>query len=81
MATPAVARITTKGQVTIPQQVREHLGLAEGDRIEFVNQNGQMIVRPLHAKADPFLTWAGRLPAFQSLEQLRDWQRDIRESD
>ncbi len=81
MAAPAVAKITTKGQVTIPQQVREYLGLREGDQIEFVNEHGQMIVRPLRAAADPFAKWSGRLPAFQSLDELRNWQREIRESD
>lgn len=30
------ATITTKGQVTIPVEVRNRLGLATGDRIEFV---------------------------------------------
>ena len=80
-AAPAVAKITTKGQVTIPQSVREHLGLREGDQIEFVTENGQMVVRPLRAKADPFDRWSGRLPAFQSLDELKNWQREIRESD
>lgn len=28
--------VTSKGQVTIPINVRTHLGLATGDRIEFV---------------------------------------------
>jgi AbrB family looped-hinge helix DNA binding protein len=32
----ASATITSKGQVTIPVQVREKLGLQPGDRIEFV---------------------------------------------
>jgi antitoxin PrlF len=32
----AVATITSKGQVTIPVQVRAALGLDAGDRIEFV---------------------------------------------
>lgn len=31
----ATATITSKGQVTIPVDVRNHLGLASGDRIEF----------------------------------------------
>lgn len=81
MGTPAVAKITTKGQVTIPQEVRDYLGLREGDRIEFVNENGQMVVRPLRAAANPFQQWAGRLPAFGSMDELQAWQRDIRESD
>ncbi len=81
MAAPAVAKITTKGQVTIPQQVREYLGLREGDQIEFVNENGRMHVRPFRAPTDPFAKWSGRLPAFQSLDELKAWQREIRESD
>jgi antitoxin PrlF len=30
------ATVTSKGQVTIPVDVRTHLGLATGDRIEFI---------------------------------------------
>ena len=81
MDSPAIAKITTKGQVTIPQAVREYLGLREGDQIEFVNENGRMLVRPLRAAPDPFAKWTGRLPAFQSLDELKNWQREIRESD
>ena len=32
----AAATLTSKGQVTIPVAVREKLGLATGDRVEFV---------------------------------------------
>jgi len=32
----ALATLSSKGQVTIPKQVREALGVATGDRIEFV---------------------------------------------
>lgn len=31
----ATATITSKGQVTIPKEVREALGLSTGDRLEF----------------------------------------------
>jgi antitoxin PrlF len=30
------AKVTSKGQITIPQEVRERLGVSEGDRVEFV---------------------------------------------
>ena len=33
----ATATITSKGQITIPAQVRASLGLDTGDRIEFVD--------------------------------------------
>lgn len=29
-------KITTKGQITIPKPIREHLNLGKGDRIEFL---------------------------------------------
>jgi AbrB family looped-hinge helix DNA binding protein len=32
----ATTTLTSKGQVTIPQKVREHLGLGAGDKVDFV---------------------------------------------
>jgi AbrB family looped-hinge helix DNA binding protein len=38
--------MTVKGQVTIPKKVREALGLAPGDGVDFeVNRDGQIVVR------------------------------------
>jgi antitoxin PrlF len=34
----AKSTITTKGQTTVPKEVRDHLGLKPGDMIEFVIQ-------------------------------------------
>lgn len=33
----ATATVTSKGQITIPAQVRAELGVSAGDRIEFVD--------------------------------------------
>jgi antitoxin PrlF len=42
------ATLTTKGQVTIPKVVREHLGVDTGDRLSFVVQeDGTVIVKPI----------------------------------
>ena len=39
--------LTSKGQTTIPKEVRDHLQLQSGDQIDFVIQNdGSVIVRP-----------------------------------
>ena len=43
----ASATVTSKGQVTIPVQVREKLGLVAGDRIEFVEvEEGRFQILP-----------------------------------
>jgi antitoxin PrlF len=33
-------KITSKGQVTVPKQVRERLGLQPGDELEFIEEDG-----------------------------------------
>lgn len=41
----ATATVTSKGQITIPSQVRNALGLEVGDRVEFVEQgDGQFAI-------------------------------------
>ena len=39
-------RITSKGQGTIPQQVRRELGLEPGDEVEIVVQDGVATIVP-----------------------------------
>jgi antitoxin PrlF len=39
--------ITTKGRVTIPKAIREHLGLKPGDRVKFlVHPSGSVVLLP-----------------------------------
>jgi AbrB family looped-hinge helix DNA binding protein len=43
------ARITSKGQTTIPQEIREFLNIHPGDSIDFiVLDNGTVEVRPAY---------------------------------
>jgi antitoxin PrlF len=41
----ATATLTSKGQVTIPKDVRSKLGLRPGDRITFVEENEGFVMR------------------------------------
>ncbi len=44
----AVATLTSKGQITVPKVVREHLHLASGDRLEFIiERNGRVRLQPV----------------------------------
>ena len=44
----AIATLTSKGQITLPREVREHLHLGKGDRLEFVIRgDGEVQVKPV----------------------------------
>lgn len=46
MNKPKSARLTSKGQITIPKTVRQSLNLEEGDRIIFIEEeDGKMVVK------------------------------------
>jgi len=51
----ASARLTSKGQVTLPKAVRESLGLRAGDSVIFRVEDGRAIL----AKTPDFLDLAG----------------------
>lgn len=40
----SMAKLTSKGQITLPIDVRNALGVTTGDRVEFVEENGRFIV-------------------------------------
>lgn len=43
----ATATITSKGQMTLPKEVRDRLGLHPGDKIDFVfGTDGQLVIKP-----------------------------------
>ena len=37
--------VTTKGQVTIPMELREKLGIKPGDRVGFVDEGGKIVLQ------------------------------------
>lgn len=41
------ARVTSKGQITIPKPVREALGLEKSTLVEFEVRDGEAVMRPV----------------------------------
>jgi len=78
---PPSSTISSKGQVTVPIEVRRRLGLKEGDRVEFVFEDGRTVLRPARTEENPFKAYLGALPAFSSLQEINAWVRDLRDDD
>lgn len=38
-----LARVTSKGQITIPVEIRKRLDLKEGDKVLFIEEDGRII--------------------------------------
>ncbi|MBL8472030.1 MAG: AbrB/MazE/SpoVT family DNA-binding domain-containing protein [Rhodocyclaceae bacterium] len=45
--------LTSKGQVTVPKQIRDALDLVPGSSVEFaVNKDGDVVIRKVGARSD-----------------------------
>lgn len=73
--------ISSKGQITVPLEVRKRLGLKEGDRVEFVVEKDRTTIRPARAPENPFLKYVGALPAFSSIHETNAWVRALRDEE
>lgn len=52
------ARITSKGQITIPHEIRRALGVRPGDKLLFEKTGDDVMVRPIRA-VSPFEKYRG----------------------
>ena len=73
--------ISSKGQVTVPLEVRRRLGLKEGDRIEFVITGDQTFIRPAQLVTNPFRSTSGFFSGFRSKREINRWVTQLREDD
>ena len=72
-------RVTSKGQVTIPKEIRDALGIEPGDEISFERTEGGYEIRKeaptTETGADPFETYRGHA---DSDETMPDRMRRLR---
>jgi antitoxin PrlF len=50
---PCEAKLTSKGQITVPCEIRRLLGVRQGDRLVFETDGGAVCMRPLRSES-PF---------------------------
>lgn len=75
-----VSKITTKGQITIPSEVRKHLGVKTNDKIAFViAREGEVSVKsPSYPSIDSLAGAAGSLIKPFSWKKMRQIAREDR---
>jgi antitoxin PrlF len=59
----AIATITSKGQMTLPKDVRDDLQLQPGDQIDFVKQDGGYVLRVRNVPIGSIAGVLGKSPA------------------
>ena len=69
----ASAKLTSKGQITIPKAVRDHLDLHAGDEIVFRVERS----RAMMAKTPDFLDLAGSVPV-PAAKRGTEWNEVLR---
>lgn len=72
----AKAKVTAKGQVTIPKEVRTALSIREGDAVVFTVEDDRAVLRPVRKKAVKELY--GALPATRPYPGVEATRREVR---
>ncbi|MEO7851359.1 MAG: AbrB/MazE/SpoVT family DNA-binding domain-containing protein [Rubrivivax sp.] len=55
--------VTSKGQVTIPMEIRRALGLRQGSKVAFAQKNGKVELRVVHSAPESVVSGFGMLEA------------------
>jgi AbrB family looped-hinge helix DNA binding protein len=73
-------KVTKRGQVSVPSEVRKELGIGSGTTLEWAIEGNAVRVIPI--PADPIKAFRGSAPKGQVQRLLKERQRDrLREND
>jgi antitoxin PrlF len=75
-----IATVTSKGQITLPKDLRRQLNLREGDRVEFVVEGDRTVIGRAKEAVNPFQAYIGVLPAFRSKREIAAWISGMRDA-
>ncbi len=70
MASNAVSKVSSKGQVTVPELVRKRLELARGDRIEWTVTKDRIEVRKVEGRLQDLAGLLGKPQRAYTVEEL-----------
>jgi antitoxin PrlF len=83
----ATAAVTSKGQITIPAEVRKKLGLKAGDRVRFIEgENGEYIFKPKTGSImdlEGCVHWAGKPVTIEEMNETiaKGWAGQLKFED
>lgn len=70
------AKVTSKGQITIPKHVRDRLGLDPGDEVEFIEEDGAFRIRK-ERRQSPYAKYRGSIKNWTG-QDPEDLLRELR---
>jgi AbrB family looped-hinge helix DNA binding protein len=73
-----LSSVDSRGRVSIPQEIRNLLGLAAGDSVEFVVKDVQTDVRLLCSETNRFAKYTGVLKCFRNRKEINNWIKELR---
>lgn len=73
------AKVTSKGQITLPKRIRERLGVHPGEELGFEEQDNLIVIRKVVTKS-PFDKWVGTLKHLEG-QRSDDLVREARGHD
>lgn len=77
--------LTSKGQVTIPKAIRTRLGLKAGSQVEFVEEDGKVLLKRSPVPEERWKRWRGYLkqhfPTSQAVDEFTEQIRGERSKD
>ena len=73
------AKVTSKGQVTIPKEIRKKLGVHPGEDVGFEEKDGLVVVSKVVTRS-PFDKWVGKLKHLEG-QRSDDLVREARGHD
>ena len=74
-----IAKVTSKGQVTIPKEIREKLGVHPGEDVGFEERDNLLVISKVVTKS-PFDKWVGKLKHLEG-QRSDDLAREARGHD
>jgi AbrB family looped-hinge helix DNA binding protein len=66
------AKVSSKGQITIPTNIRNKLDLKSGSRIEFILQDNVALMMPINRKLSDLNGFLPKPKQSLSIEQIND---------